>query len=399
MRARGGATLYWGGIAVAAAAVGLIVSGRGPVDELIPLAAALGYIVVGRLLTVRRPANGVSWVIAATGVILAATSATDSYLKGAGPGDQSLMLELSALLNVLIWNVWLWALVAIALPLVFPDGRLPTRRWRWVAWLAAAGTLLATLGALLQPGAIDATAVQHVENPLGVAGAGGATSALTVVGNALQVVGILGAGAAIVVRLRRSSGIERLQLKWFAYVAAVLVACFVLLIPISSFDGNRAWVQVGGPIVWFTGLAMIGFGIPVATGVAVLRYRLYEIDVVINRTLVYAGLTATLAAAYLGSVLLLQLALGPVTSGSSLAVAVSTLGVAALFRPARARIQGVVDRRFYRSKYDAARTLEAFSARLREQVDLEALGGQLREVVTETMQPAHVSLWLREARR
>jgi hypothetical protein len=396
---RPGGAPFLGGIAVSIVAVGLIVSGRGPVDEALPLVAALGYIAVGRLLTLRRPDNAVGWVIAWTGVILAATSATDSYLKGAAAGDQSLAVQLTALLNALIWNVWLWPLVAIALPLLFPDGRLPSRRWRWFAWLAAAGTLLATLGAVIDPGTIDAADVKDAENPLGVAGAAGVASALGGMGTALQVIGVFGAGAAIVVRLRRSSGIERLQLKWFAYVGAVLVVSFALLIPVSSFGEDSAWVQIGGPVVWFTGLAMIAFGIPLATGVAVLRYRLYEIDVVINRTLVYAALTATLAAAYLGSVLLLQLALGPVTSGSSLAVALSTLGVAALFRPARARIQATVDRRFYRSRYDAARTLEHFSARLREQVDLEALGGQLREVVTETMQPAHVSLWLREARR
>jgi hypothetical protein len=393
---RPGTVPFWGAVAVSVVAAALIVSGRGPADELLPLAAALGYIAVGRVLTTRRPDNLVSRVIAAIGLVLALTSATDSYLKGATPGDSSLPLQLTGLLNELIWNQWLWALVAIALPLLFPDGRLPSPRWRWIAWAGGIGTLLATLATAIQPGLIDVDATHRVANPLGISGVEGARSALDALASVLQVAGILGAGASLVVRLRRSRGVERLQLKWFSYVAAVLVAGIVLASVTSSFDQDSPWVQVVGPVGWFTALAMVAFGIPAATGVAVLRYRLYEIDVVINRTLVYAGLTATLAAAYLGSVLLLQLALGPVTSGSSLAVAVSTLAVAALFRPARARIQGAVDRRFYRRKYDAARTLEHFSARLREQVDLDALGGELRSVVDETMQPAHVSLWLRE---
>jgi hypothetical protein len=395
-RPSAGRAPFWGGVAIAVVALGLIVFGRGPVDELLPLVAAIGYIVTGRLLTARRPDNAVSWVIATIGVILAITSATDSLLKGARPGDPELLLQLAALLNAFIWNLWLWALVVIALPLLFPDGRLPSRRWRWIVWSGVAGTLIGTLSTLFEPGNIDTDAARGIVNPFGSAGVHDAIAAVDGVASVFQAAAIIGAVAAIVVRMRRSRGVERQQLKWFAYVAGVAAASLVVAVVISSAGGEADWVYIVAPIGWFTALAMIGFGIPAATGVAVLRYRLYEIDVVIRRTLVYAGLTATLAGAYLGAVLLLQLALGPITTGSGLAVAVSTLAVAALFRPAQARIQAGVDHRFYRRRYDAARTLEGFSARLREQVDLDALGGELREVVLETMQPAHVSLWLRK---
>ncbi len=228
-----------------------------------------------------------------------------------------------------------------------------------------------------------------MSHPIGIPGARAAMGAVDSIAWFLVVVGVTLAATSTVRRLRRARGVERQQVKFVLVVGAIVALATAATMTswfVSPDGGQQARIAV-------IGVSFAAF--PVAAGVAILRHNLYDIDVVINRTLVYGSLTATLAAAYLGSVLLLQLALDPVTSGSSLAVAVSTLGVAALFRPARGRIQEVVDRRFYRRKYDAARTLERFSSRLREQVDLEALGGELSAVVHETMQPAHVSLWLR----
>ena len=215
------------------------------------------------------------------------------------------------------------------------------------------------------------------------------------------------AAASLVVRFRRSRGRERQQLKWFAFAGLITTAGLAVAMLEVIFGGlergdpesSAGPLQVIGAIGWFTALFGIVICIPVATGIAILRHRLYGIDVVIRRTLVYAALTGTLVASYLGGVLLLQLLLSPITEDNGLAIAGSTLAAAALFRPARARIQAIVDRRFYRRRYDAARTVEAFGARLRDEVELDAVTGDLRSVVSDTMQPAHVSLWLREAPR
>jgi len=201
-------------------------------------------------------------------------------------------------------------------------------------------------------------------------------------------VGIFGAVASVVVRYRRAARVQRQQIKWLATASAILALVLPIDVALSSVLGGAAFVASTVAVL----------GLPVAVGIAILRHRLYDVDVVINRALVYGALTAALAATYLGAVLLLQLLLSGVTANNGLAIAGSTLAVAALFQPARRRIQALVDRRFYRRKYDAARTLERFGAQLRDEVNLDALGDELRAVVAETMQPAHVTLWLRETR-
>jgi hypothetical protein len=352
-------------------------------DVVWPL-VVLGFAFVGALVASRHPENPIGWIFCGGAVAFSLSGLGEAYAV------YTLFAEPGSLLGggkTTAWfSVWVWVLGGVPLlilfPLLFPNGELLSRRWRIVAVAALAAIAFLVLGTMFAPGPMED--LPEIENPYGLGGvAGDVFDAFQAVGWLLLILSLIASATSLVLRFRRSHGIERQQIKWVAAASVVLVVSFLM------------WE------VW-EGMAPLGIlTMVVAAGIAILRYRLYDIDVVINRTLVYGALTATLALAYLGGVLLLQLALRPLTESSNLAIAGSTLGVAALFRPARARIQEVVDRRFYRRKYDAQRTLEAFSTRLRDQLDLGALHSELSAVVSETLQPAHVSLWLRapQARR
>jgi hypothetical protein len=370
-------------------------------DEDLFFAAVVGYAFVGALVASRLPANPIGWILLAIGITLCLGALMEANLIL----EDAFARELSAWLSDWTWYVWL-TLAGIFLPLLFPTGRLLSPRWRPVFWLGIVALLLSVVGAAFEPGRIDVDSPVPVENPVGIGGTfGDALEVVARAGDVLAGLAFLLASVSLVVRFRRSRGIERQQLKWFVWVGLVAVAGLavamaqVLLGTQPGEEGGGTSLDILGTVGWFTALAAILIGIPVATGFAILRHRLYDIDVVINRTLVYGALTATLLLSYLGLVLLLQLALSPLTEDNGLAIAGSTLAVAALFRPLRGRIQGTVDRRFYRRKYDAAQTIESFGTRLRDQVELDALSAELRAVVADTMQPAHVSLWLREAPR
>ena len=348
--------------------------------------ASLAFATVGAMIATRVPENPIGWIFCLTGVALGVADFGNQY------AEQMLFVASDPLPGgrTAAWLQGLglapsFGLLGLTL-LLFPDGRSPSGRWRFVVWLALAGIGLSVIGAAMRPGPL-VEPFDSVSNPLGIPGLLGLMDSFLGFGFVFTLMSVVLATFGMRARLRRSTGVEREQLKWLVLAAAVtgvaVVGSLVLYL--------AAGIDVGGEAV--LGLGFSAF--PLAAGAAILRYRLYDIDVVINRTLVYGALTATLALAYLGSVLLLQLALSGVTESSGLAVAVSTLAVAALFRPARTRIQAAVDRRFYRRKYDAARTLERFGTRLRQEVDLDALGSELRGVVADTMQPAHISLWLR----
>ena len=357
---------------------------RTPADDL-PLSFAFAaFMFVGALIVARRPGNCVGWIFSAIGLlswtgILASEYAEYAYVTR--PGSLPLPI-LAAWYQSWFWYPLLGLVLNFTL-LFFPTGRLPSPRWRVIAGLSGLGLMGVAVLAMVNPVLELQEETFSVANPIGVAAVGAieeSTAGSVLFG--LLFVTVLASFASLVVRFRRSKGEERQQLKWFTYSGALVV-----LLPLSDFV----------PLPSFSNIlfdSIVAF-LPISTGIAILKYRLYDIDRIINRTLVYGALTGLLGLAYAGIVVLLQGIFSPITEDQSYAVVGSTLAVAALFRPARGRIQGFIDRSFYRGRYDATRTLESFSERLQDEIDLDALSGELVGVVNTTMRPTHVSLWLR----
>jgi hypothetical protein len=342
------------------------------------------FAAVGALLVVKRPTNLIGWIMTTLALMIGLFPVGDAYAGYVMTtrGHPDALAVLGAWVQSWYWFL-LIALTFVYLPLLFPDGRLPSRRWLPVAVLPG----IAALAALVLGALTDTLTGQNIDyridNPIGIEGLA-PIEELPIFGllGVLLAVGILTAMASVLVRFRRSRGVEREQMKWFLYASALL----------PTFLVSDYLPDVVGAVLF----SLVFIALPVAIGVAILRYRLYEIDLIISRTLVYGPLTAMLVLLYVGSVVSLQYAFRVLTGQSSqIAIVASTLAIAALFSPLRGRIQSFIDRSFYRRKYDAAKTLAQFSSRLRDETDLDSLNGELVSVVRETMQPANVSLWLR----
>jgi hypothetical protein len=338
----------------------------------------LGYATVGLVLTLRRPANPIGWLYAASALVWSALIPLGPWVDQLIREQRPLPLpaQLEAMAEVTLWAPAI--ALGITLPaLLVPDGRLRSPRWRVVVATAIAGPVLFVVGAVLIPGPTTDMPVSF-ENPLGQPGlVGEVAKGAAAAGLALHGLSLLAALLCVILRFWSSRGVERQQLRWIATGAAIAV--LGVTVPLGDLRG--AWLD---PLVVLC--------VPVAVAVAVLRYRLWDLDRLISRTLAYALLTVLLGLGYAAVVLGLGRLL---PDSSSLAVAAATLAAAAVFQPARRRVQVLVDRRFNRRRYDAARTLDRFAARLRDQVDLDALGGELLGVVDQTMQPTRAHLWLR----
>ena len=341
-------------------------------DQAVSVAGIVGAPVLGGLIASRRPENPYGWLWLAFGLGLSFQLLAGAYASYALVAPGSLVAP-KAIPHLLNPGGPLALTLGSFLMLLFPTGRLPSPRWRFVAWAAGvSGAVLIGLSFFF----------------ISPDQAGGLVSVVAVVVASALFVSVFLSALSLVVRYRRADGVERQQLRWLAG-AAMLIGVYIVggLIGLDRLLGEGVWNLIN---------AATNAGLYAAVGVAILRYRLYEIDIIINRALVYGSLTVMLALIYVGGVVGMQAVFRALTGQeSTLAVVASTLAIAALFTPLRRRVQALVDRRFYRSKYDAAKTLEALSVRLRDETDLDALNDDLVGVVRETMQPTHVTLWLR----
>ncbi len=343
------------------------------------------FAAVGALLLARRPDNAVSWIMAAIGLIVGIFPMLETYAAYVMTtrGQPNALAVFGAWANSIYWMPLL-AMAIIYLPMLFPDGRLISRRWLLPA--AIAGISLAGMAAISAVSEIlvGQEVDYQIPNPIGIAGIQPFEENLLSVWLLVGFfIGLLGAFASVAVRFRRSAGVERQQLKWLLFAAALGP-----LMLITDFFYPRA-----GDVMF----AMVLIGIPSSVAIAILRHRLFDIDLIIRRTLQYTLLTGLLALTYFGGVVVLQGLLEPLAGSdqSPLITVVTTLAVAALFNPLRARTQAFIDRRFYRSKYDAELALSKFTAAARNEVDMENLSAALLLVLTETMQPREASLWMR----
>jgi hypothetical protein len=362
----------------------------GAVDTRGEAGLPIAFAMVGALIVTRRPGNRMGWLFCA-GVVFALVPALDAYALYALAANPAAGLPGA---TTVAWVVsWSWVvgfLLLMLVPLWYPTGRLLSPRWRPVVWLTGLLVLVGMLANAVRPGPLRVSQVPVAPNPLGIPSAAGLVAAVDLVAAVVGVLLFLVAVASVLLRFRQARGVERQQLKWFAYASLGMVLSFVLSGVLSSLLTTSGELLVD----LISGILLLGW--PVALGVAILRYRLYDIDRLINRTLVYGLLTALLGGVYAGSVLALgQLFGGVAGNPPSWAIAGATLAVAALFQPARRRIQQVVDQRFNRRKYNATRTIEAFSTRLRDELDLDTLSAELLAVVEQTVQPTAASLWLR----
>ncbi len=356
------------------------------------------FPLVGVVIALRRPANAIGWLMLAIGFVWGLEGVLSGYATDVISFNHG-SREIAGYAAAVDGTLWLpgVGLIGTFLILLFPDGHLPSPRWRWVGWLAGLTIALGSAVILFSPGPMTDSSYPTLVNPLGV----GAVGTLLDVAHLVIILlplAILGAAASMVSRYRASYGADRLQLKWLAASATLVAVLYgvteVLSVTLGSNNRVPEWLLL------MQDLALLSFAlIPISIGFAVFRYRLYEIDVIIRRTLVYSTLIGSLAVVYLGGVYLLGDALQRLTGQSgALAVTVSTLAVAAAFQPLRSRIQLAVDHRFYRTKYDASLTLDAFSGRLRQQIDLDALQAEVLAVVTDTLGPSQATLWFRSDR-